>query len=204
LKCYAALTAMAFVGLHRHRALLLIATLLVVLATIIYVRFFPVGVIDTWQLLMPCFLLGVCMYIYQAKIPWSPLGGGLSFLLSLVFLSQYNELMIFAAFPITYLTVWLGLFNPRRGALISSGDYSYPLYLYSFPIQQMLFAVVPGGKVWWVNLLLAVPVTFIFAAMSWHLIEKPAQSGRRWLFQFEAWHQKRTNAQKSSSSDPGF
>jgi peptidoglycan/LPS O-acetylase OafA/YrhL len=119
--------------------------------------------------------------------------------MSLVFLSQYNALMIFAAFPIAYLTVWLGLFNPRRGALIRSGDYSYPLYLYSFPIQQMLFSIVPGGRVWWINLVLAIPVTFVFAALSWHLIEKPAQAGRRWLYAFEAWLQGRTTAEKKAT-----
>jgi peptidoglycan/LPS O-acetylase OafA/YrhL len=197
LKCYAALTAMAVLGLHRHRLLLLIATLLIVLATIIYVSFFPVEIVDAWQLLMPSFLIGVCIYTYQDKIPWSPFAAGLSLVMSLVFLSQYNALMIFAAFPIAYLTVWLGLFNPRRGALIRSGDYSYPLYLYSFPIQQMLFSIVPGGKVWWINLLLAIPVTFVFAALSWHLIEKPAQAGRRWLYAFEAWLQGRP--QKTAS-----
>jgi peptidoglycan/LPS O-acetylase OafA/YrhL len=187
LKCYAVLTAMAVIGLHRRRFLLFLATCIAVLLTMIYVTYYPVEIFDAWQLLIPSFLLGVCAFLYRDKLPWSPLLAALSFATMIALLSQYNALMILGAFPIAYLTVWVGLFNPRRGAIIRSGDYSYPLYLYSFPIQQMLVALVPGGRIWWVNILLAVPITFIFAALSWHLVEKPAQAGRRYLYAFERW-----------------
>ncbi len=187
LKCYAVLTAMAVIGLHRRRFLLFLATCIAVLLTMIYVTYHPVGIYDAWQLLIPSFLLGVCAFLYRDKLPWSPLIAALSFATMIILLSQYNAWMILAAFPIAYLTVWIGLFNPRRGAIIRSGDYSYPLYLYSFPIQQMLVAVVPGGRIWWINILLAVPITFVFAALSWHLVEKPAQAGRRYLYAFERW-----------------
>jgi peptidoglycan/LPS O-acetylase OafA/YrhL len=187
LKCYAVLTGAALVGLHRRPLLLLVATCIVVLGTMIYVTYRPVEITDAWQLLVPSFLLGVCAFSYRDKLPWSPLLAALSFAAMIVLLSQYNALMILAAYPVAYLTVWIGLLNPQRGAIIRSGDYSYPLYLYSFPIQQMLVAVVPGGRIWWINILLAVPITFIFAALSWHLVEKPAQAGRRYLYGFERW-----------------
>lgn len=52
------------------------------------------------------------------------------------------------------------------------GDYSYGIYIYAFPVQQALVALVPG----------ITPVQMIFAAtagtlplamLSWHLVEKP-------------------------------
>lgn len=134
LKCYAALTGMAIFGLHRRRSLLLLATFLIVLLTAFYVACTPPETTDAWQLLVPSFLLGVCAYAYRDKLPWSLSLFTLSLIAMILLLTQNNALTIAAAFPIAYVTVWLGLLEPKRVALIRSGDYSYPLYLYSFPI----------------------------------------------------------------------
>jgi peptidoglycan/LPS O-acetylase OafA/YrhL len=69
--------------------------------------------------------------------------------------------------------------------LTRSGDYSYGLYLYAFPIQQALVAAgVPGGALG--NFALAALLASGCAILSWHLIERPAlrakpaaTSGRR-------------------------
>lgn len=197
LKCYAVLTAMAIIGLHRRRLLLLLASCLIVFMTAVYVARHPVEIVDVWQFLVPSFLLGVCAYAYRDKLPWNPWLFTLSLAAMAILSSQTNASMIMAAFPIAYVTIWLGLLEPKRDALIRSGDYSYPLYLYSFPIQQTLIALVPWGRIWWVNFLLALPITFILAALSWHLIEKPAQTGRRYLYNFEAWRLARSRLEQS-------
>ena len=54
------------------------------------------------------------------------------------------------------------------------GDFSYGLYIYAFPVQQLV--------VWWTNASLNIPLslalstagTAILAFLSWHLVEKPA------------------------------
>jgi peptidoglycan/LPS O-acetylase OafA/YrhL len=56
-------------------------------------------------------------------------------------------------------------------------DYSYGLYIWAFPIQQLLIMSVPG--IAHVEYLIAGTfVTFVFAAVSWHLIEKPCMGLR--------------------------
>jgi peptidoglycan/LPS O-acetylase OafA/YrhL len=199
MKCYATLTGLAVLGLHRRPALLLSATVLIVFATICYVALHPVEITDAWPLLLPTFLLSVCAFIYRDKLPWNPWLFTISCGLSILLLSLSSSAMVFAAFPITYFTIWLGLFDPKRDAFIKSGDYSYPLYLYSFPIQQALITLVPWARVWWVNFLVAMPIAMLFAAFSWHLIEKPAQSGRRYLFDFEAWLRSRSGKNNIAS-----
>jgi peptidoglycan/LPS O-acetylase OafA/YrhL len=63
---------------------------------------------------------------------------------------------------------------PKKLPFIFDGDYSYGMYLYAFPIQQTLTHLMPDHRHWWLNILIAVPTTFAFSYLSWHLIEKHA------------------------------
>ena len=64
---------------------------------------------------------------------------------------------------------------PRLRALSRPGDFSYGVYVYAFPIQQML-----ANSAWSKSLpmlpffLLAVAGTLLLAIPSWFLIERPA------------------------------
>ena len=52
-------------------------------------------------------------------------------------------------------------------------DYSYGIYIYAFPAQQTVIAL-GWGVTPLTNLGTAFVLTLIFAAMSWHLVERPA------------------------------
>ena len=56
------------------------------------------------------------------------------------------------------------------------GDVSYGLYIYAFPIQQLLVAL--GAQHWGFSPALAATLaaSFTLAALSWHCVEKPALS----------------------------
>ena len=57
------------------------------------------------------------------------------------------------------------------------GDYSYGVYIYAFPVQEMLAHIQKGisplGMI-----AEAFPLVLIAAVLSWHLIEKPSMSVR--------------------------
>jgi peptidoglycan/LPS O-acetylase OafA/YrhL len=85
-----------------------------------------------------------------------------------------------AAIPAMYCMLYIGMQKFPRTRLIESGDYSYGIYLYGFPIQQTLVHLFPiFREAWPLLFLVGAPLTFAFAAVSWHFIEKPTLSLKR-------------------------
>lgn len=67
--------------------------------------------------------------------------------------------------------------EPFFAKCFSENDYSYGIYLYAFLIQQILVSIFKEYN-WTLNmyLILSIAITFVFAFLSWHLVEKPAQN----------------------------
>ena len=89
---------------------------------------------------------------------------------------HFNSLTYLTVLPLTYVTVFVGLLPVPRLALLRSGDYSYGIYIYAFPITQTLLAVWPNHFAYtgWSLILPAILFTTLFAALSWHGIERRA------------------------------
>lgn len=178
LKCYAVIAVLAVLGAYRSKSWLLVAC--VALQAYCSYRMFFVfrspgdlnGLLGASALVLS-FIYGVTLYRFRDHIPWSGslAVSGLVFAVVLLRLNGWNS---FAVLPVVYLTAYLGLTSPRRNRLVSSGDYSYGVYLYSGPIQQAVVAAFPLHRTWWENLLISTPLVLIMAAGSWHLIEKRA------------------------------
>jgi peptidoglycan/LPS O-acetylase OafA/YrhL len=122
-------------------------------------------------LLIYSFFLGALAYVFSDKIQ---IKKHLMFLsvLGLLFFES-NITTILGVFAACYLTLCIGFMDLRRFPLIKRGDYSYGIYLYGCPIEQAVWHYIPAAREWWLLYVIALPVTFIFAALSWHWIEKP-------------------------------
>jgi peptidoglycan/LPS O-acetylase OafA/YrhL len=78
---------------------------------------------------------------------------------------------------LTYFTVYIGFLALPRIPVLLSGDYSYGMYLYGFPIEQSLVAIFDPLRGHPFYLLgAALPLTMIFAMLSWHFFEEPAMA----------------------------
>lgn len=93
-----------------------------------------------------------------------------------LFLAHWQGAAFHAVYPLAlaYMVLYLALVPKgwvRRFNAI--GDYSYGVYIYAFPVQQLVAASYPGISPLGM-LPVALGLTLTMAILSWHLIERPA------------------------------
>ena len=176
LECYAVLTAMALFTLRKRPGLFLSVFIFLCVAKTISSFFVEsVGSVPAnvnGRPLVAFFVAGVYIYIYRAKIPFNRYLALASFIAGCVLMHNYRYVFL-SAFPVAYLTVWLGLHRPKNIPIVMDGDYSYGIYLYAGPLQQALWHWTSVGKTCAGNVALSLVLVSLFAAFSWHAIEKP-------------------------------
>lgn len=124
------------------------------------------------------FLAGSLAYLGRRYIPLA----GLWFAISLAVLVATLVLQqgfqaasfVFGSYAILWLAMtpvwWLHGFTRH-------GDFSYGVYIYAFPIQQVLAPVFSSPLA---NFLATTPLVLLCAVLSWHGVEKPALGYKRW------------------------
>ncbi len=174
LECYMILTVLYLIGVVRRPALLLAATVAITLALLLYndLRGIYLGKTEP-RVLVVAFLWGCCFHSWRYYIPSHPAYALGAVALALIALNFHNTLFYLSPIPVTYITVWLGLRNPKRDRLVASGDYSYGIYLYAFPFQQLYVWLAQPNANPLANIVFASIACALFAAASWHLVEKP-------------------------------
>lgn len=76
---------------------------------------------------------------------------------------------------ITYIILSLAFSEKLQFYKVAKyGDFSYGLYLYAFPVQQLIVYLFPGTLNLLVMMLISILATLPLAYFSWHVIEKPA------------------------------
>jgi peptidoglycan/LPS O-acetylase OafA/YrhL len=126
-----------------------------------------------WGWLVGFFAAGMALYklrhtrILDGRIALLALAG----LVLSVPLRQFITL-----FPVfgCYLALWLAL-SPRLPVIPAArfGDLSYGLYIYGWPVEQVVIWFCAGRAAWWQVFLIALPATAALAFLSWHLVERP-------------------------------
>jgi peptidoglycan/LPS O-acetylase OafA/YrhL len=186
LLCYVLLTALVILGGLQNKIFIPLGALVLALAHLVLRMrkyHWELPSIDghfTGPLLVLCFLAGLTLYLYKDRIVWSfeICAAALIASFLMLWIGRYFDYL--AITTVSYVTVYVGLTNFRRLPIIKGADYSYGMYLYGFVIQQ-LFADLTAPRFWWLNALVCIPLAALFAAFSWHFVEKPAQRLKKHL-----------------------
>jgi peptidoglycan/LPS O-acetylase OafA/YrhL len=132
------------------------------------------------------FLLGVSAFQVRDKLPYSPV---LAIAAAMICVAvacfgpanavQYPLVNLVAAPALTYLMVYLGVSRLPTPELFKRGDYSYGIYLYGMPMQQVMILCFPLITSAIIQLGLSMILIVPFAAFSWHIIERPVLKLRK-------------------------
>ncbi len=177
LECYLALVLLFVFGVAKHRYVMAALVLLACLVGPYLLEVPQYLVRPTGDMLVVSFLCGVCIYQFREMIPhhWSLMV--VSLVIALVMFSTHGHNYWGAPFA-AYVTVYFGLLKAPKLPAVMSGDYSYGLYLFAFPMQQLYVQLFPDARIWYLNALFAIVLGMAYAAFSWHVVEKPIMARR--------------------------
>jgi peptidoglycan/LPS O-acetylase OafA/YrhL len=80
---------------------------------------------------------------------------------------------IFGAYIVMYLALSPSVRLPN---FAKHGDLSYGIYIYAFPVQQIVSLLLREHAAWQWNAAVSIPVVLGLAFLSWHYVEKVALS----------------------------
>lgn len=113
--------------------------------------------LPAWPLLM-CLMIGIIAFVYRLDFRLFPL---------------------YASYPV----LWIACGNSvRLPSLKRFGDISYGVYLYGWPMQQVVRSFFETPPHWSVVFALGLSSAALAGYLSWHLIEKRALRLKRWTF----------------------
>lgn len=178
LRCYLLVLMLGFFGVLEKRGRANVALL-----ALLYFTYQP---FDGWALFgeserflepLRFFLVGALFWVNRQ---WVRLGWIMAALaMAALLLSAKFDFRFLELYPVllTYVLLVLAFKTPVIG-LDRFGDISYGVYLYAWPIQQLVWE--PGQSAL-ANIALSLPVVLVLAYLSWRMVEKPAMSLRRYL-----------------------
>ncbi|UAJ12693.1 acyltransferase family protein [Glacieibacterium megasporae] len=181
--CYAAMALLMATSLAYRRTFLTILWAIgTVAAAAINIR------TDAWELhgtypgpvLVYYFLTGIVAYHWRHLIPVNRWLFVVAVAVAYLLLKLPNT-TFFAEPFLVYIMIFVGMQKMPSIGFLQRGDYSYGMYLYAYPIQQTLVLLFPATREWYYNFVLATVASLGVAMISWHLIEKPALSLKRFV-----------------------
>lgn len=174
--CYAILLGSMFVGFFKSERLY-ISSITVIILYYIFIDITKNAGKPEYSYssdgLVFCFLVGSLYFRISKILPYSKILFAIS-IAGWILLLNIDGGSYLALLCIVYATIFIGCTKITLPRIFRTGDYSYGVYLYGFPIQQTLVYAFTFTHKWYILFATSAPLTLIVAMISWHAIEKPA------------------------------
>ena len=152
-----------------------IVTFAVVVGVFVVSRHFYLPYEGHFARLFFMFFYGAAFYVLKEHITLSRSFFWL-FVIALLFSAIINKHTFFVVYVLTIPYILFYVAYIPSGCIRKYnqvGDYSYGTYIYGFPVQQSVAALIPGVSVLSM-LLISASATLLLAVLSWHLLERRA------------------------------
>ncbi|MGZ8510014.1 MAG: acyltransferase family protein [Chitinophagaceae bacterium] len=119
------------------------------------------------------FFAGVIANLYRDKIVYNK---WLAFMATVIIVLRcfYTEFNVLSFFAFPYLVLYLGQLRSLSNKAGKYGDFSYGLFLFSFPVQQCIVFYSNGNISIPTMIFLSMLLTLPFAILSWKFVESKA------------------------------
>lgn len=132
-------------------------------------------------------VMGMLLFLYRNYITLNRIWAYISTVLLLLSLAfNFHFKLILTIFG-SYLIIYLAYYPISRLRNFNKyGDFSYGIYIYAFPIQQSIVAILNEEATPAIVFLLSLPLVLLLSYMSWHYVEKIAlKLKRKRMFRFQ-------------------
>jgi len=145
--------------------------LYVILNHYIYILPFESIFLEKFIRLFAMFFLGAMFYVWREYITLSYKWFLILFFLLLMSTLYINIYFIVYNLTLPYLILFLAYVPGGTIRKFNNfGDYSYGMYIYAFPVQQLLVSSYPNISI--INMIIfSFSITLILSIISWHLVE---------------------------------
>jgi peptidoglycan/LPS O-acetylase OafA/YrhL len=180
--CYAMVAVVGMFGLARNGRrfggfVLAYAICYVAAISLLHSNFNHLTILRNFHLLALPFVIGMTLFQFRQ---WVPFRFPILVLLGAASAISYGSPWFHELFVLawSYGIFYLGFlrYEPLL-AYNRLGDYSYGMYIYAFPVEQVIAAVYSGCTPT-VMTALSMPLTLLLAIVSWHCIEERALAQR--------------------------
>lgn len=127
------------------------------------------------------FFAGACAYLYFDRIYLSRLVATIV-PIGLYFVDNSVLVMVTLWAAVPYIALVFAFKAPLVFRKVNGHDYSYGIYIYAFPLQQIISQIGTQYQWSWAQVLaLSTVATASAAALSWHYVEKPALRLKKYI-----------------------
>lgn len=181
IRSYGALLVLGLAGIFSRRATANFALFCLLAIAVFNYPALPVfGDHARWGRLPICFMIGVLIWVNRASIPINPKFAALAVVVPFVFVPLGREAVIAVSYLAFAYLIFFVAYGIRHIDLDRFGDLSYGIYIYAWPVQQIVVMALPNAGGYRTAFLSALSVLPI-AALSWFFVERPAtRLVRRW------------------------
>jgi peptidoglycan/LPS O-acetylase OafA/YrhL len=182
--CYLFIPLIGYLGLYRKKYFILLLFCIAFISELFqyygdiflfqWKEYEIIGKPDFFPRFFTYFLSGMCFYKYKDVIPRSRVLLVVSLVIMAISTFFFKGLVLTQPVFGTYILFYLAFTSTISFKSFSSlGDFSYGVYIYAWPVQQLIILYLEKHLNLSLLFILTFSVTMVLAYLSWHFIEKP-------------------------------